>query len=242
VLPPARSPGWVAGGLFRRVGRVIAFGRADAERYRRLGVASGRLTEAPLATDPDRPPALPSADPLPADAGRVILGVGPVEPHKGFRDAIWALDILQFLYEDLRLVIAGDGTDRARVEDFARVTGTGRRVVCTGPLADLTPLWRRAELAWAFGRGGGVQAVLEAMSAGLAVVASNTPELAEVVTHGETGLFAAPGDKADLARQTRRLLEDAALRQSLGAAGRRHAAGRFAPGPMAEACARAYGA
>lgn len=241
TLPPLRPPGWVSRGLFRRVGRVIAFGRGEAERYRRLGVVADRLTEAPLATDPDWPPGIPAAEPTAPEACRVILGVGPIEPHKGFRDAVWAFDILHLLYDDVRLVIAGDGSDRLRVEDFARVTGTSRRVRCSGPLADLAGLRKRAELAWVPGRAGGVQAALEAMSAGLPVVASRTPELTEVVAHGETGLLAAPGDKADLARQTRRLLDDAALRQSLGEAGRRRAAGQFAAGPMADACARVYG-
>ena len=44
---------WLGRGLLARVGRVIAFGRAEAERYRRCGVRAERLTEAPLATDPD---------------------------------------------------------------------------------------------------------------------------------------------------------------------------------------------
>jgi glycosyltransferase involved in cell wall biosynthesis len=242
VLPPVRPPDWLGRGLLRLSGRVIAFGRADAERYRRLGVANERLTEAPLATDPDWPPTLPdSANPvLVDDAGRVLLGVGPFEQHKGFRDAVWTFDILQFLYDDLQLVLAGDGPDRPRVEDFARVADTARRVRFTGPLTDLTALRRRAMLAWVPGRAGGVQSALEAMSAGLPVIASRIPELAEVVVHGETGLLAAPGDKADFARQTRLLIEDDGRRRDFAEAGRRRAAEQFAPGPMTDACAGAY--
>jgi glycosyltransferase involved in cell wall biosynthesis len=241
VLPPVREPGWLDRGLLRRRGRVIAFGSAEAERYRRLGIAAERLTEAPLATDPDWPSAVPAAATfLPDDAGRVILGVGPLESHKSFRDAIWTFDILHFLYDDLRLVIAGAGPDRARVEDFARVTGPARRISCPGSLGDLAALRRRAVLAWIPGRAGGVQVALEAMSAGLAVVASRTPRLTEVVAHGTTGLLATPGDKADFARQTRHLLEDDDRRRALGEAGRKLAAARFIPGGMVEACARAY--
>jgi glycosyltransferase involved in cell wall biosynthesis len=178
---------------------------------------------------------------VPADAGRVLLGVGPLIGHKGFRDAVWTFDILHFLYDDLQLVLAGEGPDRPRVEEFARITRTNRRIRFTGPLTDLAALRRRAVLAWVPGRAGGVQAALEAMAAGLPVVASRTPRLAEVVAHGETGLLAGPGDKADFARQTRSLLEDAARCRALGEAGQRRVAERFAPGPMAEACVRAYG-
>jgi glycosyltransferase involved in cell wall biosynthesis len=242
VLAPVGQPGWLGRKLLQQVGRVIAFGRAEAERYRHNGVAADRLTEAPLATDPGWPPAPPTpADPPPDDGGRVLLGVGPLEGHKGFRDAVWTFDILHFLYDDLRLVIAGEGSDRARIERFARVTGPARRIRCTGSLADLTPLRQRAQLAWVPGRAGGVQATLEAMSAGLAVVASRTPRLTEVVAHGETGFLSTPGDKADFARHTRQLLEDADRRRALGEAGRQRAAALFAPAAMADACARAYG-
>jgi D-inositol-3-phosphate glycosyltransferase len=239
VLPPIREPGWLGRQLLTRVGRVIAFGRVEAERYRRHGVAADRLTEAPLATDLDAAP-MP-AETTPDDAGRVLLGVGPLVGHKGFRDAVWTFDILHFLYDDLRLVIAGAGPDRSRIEEFARVTGTARRVSCPGPLADLAALRQRALLAWIPGRAGGVQAALEAMAAGLAVVASRTPKLTEIVARGETGLLAIPGDKADFARQTRLLLEDHDRRRAFGEAGRKRAAELFAPGRMAEACVLAYG-
>ncbi len=242
VLPAARHPGWLVRGLLSRVGHVIAFGRTEAESYRQCGVPSEKLTEAPLATDPNWPLATPeSAIRLPAEDGRVILGVGPLHGHKGFRDAVWTFDILHFLYDDLRLILAGPGPDRTRVEAFARVTGTHGRIHCTGPLADLSPLRRRALLAWIPGRPGGVQAALEAMAAGLPMVASRTPRIAEAVVHGETGFLAAPGDKADFARQTRLLLDDGSRREAIAEAGRRRATEQFAPGPMAEACARAYG-
>jgi glycosyltransferase involved in cell wall biosynthesis len=242
ALPPVKNLAWLTRMALWRVGRVIAFGRTEAERYRRSGIPPERLIEVPLATDPDWPPAIPGhSAALPVDDGRVLLGVGPFDGHKGFYDAVWTFDILHFLYDDLRLVLVGSGPERCRVEDFARVTGTHARVHCTGPLADLTALRRRAVMAWVPGRPGGVQAALEAMSAGLPIVASGTPRLAEVVVHGESGLLAAAGDKADFARQTRLLLEDDARRRAFGEAGRRRAAEQFAPGPMTDACARVYG-
>jgi glycosyltransferase involved in cell wall biosynthesis len=238
VLPPVGEPGWLGRRLVKSIGAVIAFGRAEADRYRRLGVSPARLTEAPLAHDPAWP-ATASA-PTTSDNARSILCVGPIVGHKGFRDAVWAFDILLMLYDDLRLVIAGDGPDRARVEAFTRVTGTYRCVRCVGPVDDLTPYRLGATVAWAPGRAGGVQGALEAMSAGLPVVAARAACLAEVVIPGETGFVTAPGDKVDIARQTRRLLEDEALRHAFGEAGRRRATEMFPPGPMASACADAY--
>lgn len=240
ALPPTHDPGWLGRATLRRVGRVIAFGAADAARYRRLGVAADRITVAPNATELARPPDVATAEPLLPAEGRVLLGVGPLAPYKGFRDAVWAFDILNYLFQDLRLVLAGAGADRARVEEFARVTGNAARIHCPGLVADLAPLRDRAMIAWVLGRAGGLQAALEAMAAGRPVLGYRTPELAEVVAHGETGWLIAPGDKAGLARKTRRLLDDDKRRQAFGAAGRLRVAALFGPRAMVDACASAY--
>jgi glycosyltransferase involved in cell wall biosynthesis len=241
VLAPLEKPGWLLRSALRRVGRVIAFGSAEALRYRNAGVVNEILVESPFATDANWPAAESvELDLLPND-GRILLGVGPIEREKGFIDAVWAFDILHFLYDDLRLILAGPGSQRQIVENFAGITGTKDRVSCPGVIGDLTALRRLATLAWVPGRAGGVQAALEAMAAGLPVVATLTPRLAEVVIDGETGYLAAPGDKADFARQTRNLLEDDARRQAFGAAARRRVYESFTPQAMASACARAYG-
>jgi glycosyltransferase involved in cell wall biosynthesis len=240
LLPPGgRPPGAPDRWLLRRVGGVVAFGPAEAGRYRDLGLRADRVAEVAPAVDLGWPPPVAGETDgagVPAD-GRVVLCVGPLEAHKGFRDAVWAFDILRYLYDDLRLVLAGGGSDKPRVEDFARVTGSGARVHFPGPVPDLTPLRRRAALAWVPSRtGGGVGAALEAMAAGLPVIATRQPALAEVIADGETGLLVPPGDKAALARQTRLLLDDPALARRLGEAGRR-AAAAFTPARLAEAYA-----
>ena len=69
--------------------------------------------------------------------------------------------------------------------------------------------------------------VLEAMAAGLPVVASDVGGVAEAVADGETGLLVAPGDVDALAGALERLLADAALRRAMGSAGRARAASHF---------------
>src|SRR5262249_52305238 len=102
-------------------------------------------------------------------------------------------------------------------------------------------LMSKAEVAWVPGRvEGGVQTALEAMAAGRPVVASNWPRLAELVREGETGFLVPPGDKTALARQTQRLLTDAALRRTRGEAARRRAAEPFRADTLAERCASVY--
>jgi glycosyltransferase involved in cell wall biosynthesis len=227
--------------LVRKADAVLAFSEAEAERYRRSGVARNRVTTIPPAIDalPDAcvelalPPALPP--------GRVLLGIGPLEMHKGFRDAVWALDILHYLYSDLHLVLAGNGKDRARVAHFAQSVGADERVHFVGPVPTLAPLLYRAAVVWVPSRNqGGVCAALEAMAAGRPVVATRTGGLDEIIVDGVTGFLVWPGDKAGLARQTRLLLDDAELAARLGEAGRQRVLENFTAARMAEQCERVY--
>jgi glycosyltransferase involved in cell wall biosynthesis len=153
---------------------------------------------------------------------------------------VWAFDILHYLFKDLRLVFAGDGSDRPRVEDFARILGAWRDVHFAGRCSDLTPLLQSALAVWVLGRQGGVGAALEAMAAGRPVVASRIPELAEVVVDGTTGFLVPPGDKAALTRQTRLFLDDSDLARRFGEAGQRRAAESFSLARLVEQCTPLY--
>lgn len=222
--------------LVRTVDRAVAAHGGEAALYQRLGLPSGRVVSIP-------PGVVPLAeDGTGADtASRMLLGVGPLEPHKGFRDAVWAFDVLQYLYNDLILVLAGTGSDQARLEQFSRAIHTGGRVRFAGPQADMAPLLFRSQVAWVPSRsGGGLHAALEAQAAGRPVVASRMPGLVEVLCEGETGFLVPPGDKVALARQTRLLLDDAPRRAAMGAAGRRWVAERFSAATAAAAHARLY--
>jgi glycosyltransferase involved in cell wall biosynthesis len=246
AVVPARPQGEVARQLDRwlmgEVERLHCRGPAEAERYRRAGLPEAKFTLIPPGVRAPSKAPEPTAEAfgLPA-AGRVVLCVGPLEPHKGFRDAIWAFDILKYLYDDLYLVIAGEGSDRRRLEEFARRTGAIDRVRFLGRRDDLPELLARSDVVWVPSRSsGGVNVALEAMAAGRPVVASGLPELAEVVRDGEAGFLVPPGDKVALARQTRRLLDDAALRARAGEAGRRHVAQQFSVARLVQGFTRLY--
>ena len=70
-------------------------------------------------------------------------------------------------------------------------------------------------------------AVLEAMAAGLPVVAADTGGLAEMVAEGETGFLVPPRDVAAFGERLQRLSGDPALRAGMGAAGRARALAEF---------------
>jgi glycosyltransferase involved in cell wall biosynthesis len=235
ALPPTRPPGIFDRWLLRGVGGIIAFGAREASRYHRPGIA----VVAPgmnLPTDSVKPAEFPGV----AAGDRVIVALGPIEPYKGFRDAVWAFDILRHLYGDVHLVLAGTGSYRPRVELFARRIGVLDRVHFTGAFDDPAPLLQRADLVWVPTRHGGVCATLEGMAAGRTVVGVHSPALSEIIVPGETGFLVEPGNKAALARQTRLLLDDPAGRRRLGDAGRRRVVEHFSASRLVEECARLY--
>jgi glycosyltransferase involved in cell wall biosynthesis len=239
VIAPGRSAPWFDGWLLRRADVVVAFGAADADRCRRLGVRAERIAVVAPGVRSAAPPDKSAVVEMPV--GRLLFGIGPIEAHKGFRDALWALDILHYLYDDLRLVLAGDGSDRPRVEEFARDIEVDNRVVFLGRRPDLAPWLHSAELVWIPSRtGGGVCAALEAMAAGRPVIATRLPELAEVVGDGVAGCLVPPADKTELARQTRFLLNDPERRRAYGEAGRRRAAEHFSVEALVRRCAALY--
>jgi glycosyltransferase involved in cell wall biosynthesis len=240
ALPPGRRLSFPERWLVRNCGRVVAIGQAEADSYRRLGVADSRLSVAPPAVSVHEAATPASLRGLPEDA-RVLLVVGPFAMHKGHREAVWTLNIMRCLYDDVDLVIVGRGPDEPRVRRFAEVIHMTEWVHHTHDVADVRPWLARAEVVWVPSlREGGRQTALEAMAAGRPVVASRLPGLAEVIDDGRTGYLVTPGDKAELARQTRILFENAELRRQMGQAAKAHVAERFAPARMIEAIAQVY--
>jgi glycosyltransferase involved in cell wall biosynthesis len=214
------------------VDRVAARGPAEAEHYRHLGVPARKIVEVPPGVPEAAPPKQSHADlcrelGLPANA-RLIVGLGPLEPAKGFRDVIWAFDILRFLYDDLHFLFVGAGSQEPRLREFAALTQTTGRVHFLGERGDLDEVLGHAEVVWVPSRADrGTGAALEAMAAGRPVVAARWPGLAEVIVDGVTGVLVETGDKGALARETRRLLDDPERRRQMGEAGRVRAVERF---------------
>src|SRR5262249_51336805 len=133
------------------------------------------------------------------------------------------------------------GPAEPRLRAFVRTTGTVSRVHLVGAVPDVSGWLAAADLVWVPDRvGASLNAALEAMAAGRPGLASPPPEPAGGGAGGGAGPLGPPGDKAALARQTRRLLDDPALRQRLGAAGRRRAAERFSAAAMVGRYAELY--
>lgn len=165
-------------------------------------------------------------DAVPQD--RVIASVGRLdEPKKGLTVFLRAAGRLARDVQTnggerrLRFVLVGDGPARPRLEALARAEGIDRLTIFMGERRDVSELMEGFDLfvqpsLW---EGFGVT-VLEAMAAGLPVVASRVGGIPEIVRDGETGSLVPPGDDLALAEACHRLLGEPELASRMGAAGR----------------------
>ena len=217
--------------------KLVVNAQADAHRWRRHGwpdsmikvIAGGVSAPAPL---PLTPAQVRDRLGLPASA-RLIVALGALRRTKGLKDAIWATDLLQVAGHDVHLLLFGEGPHYERLRKFAAQANVAHRVHFLGCRPD-APRWLPlCELLWAPGsEGGHPRAVLEALAAGVPVVAADAPQMRELIVHGESGFLAPAGDRAGLARYAHRLFEDEAARQRIGQAGRQRALSQFSEEAM----------
>ena len=166
--------------------------------------------------------------------GPPILGtVGRLEPVKGLGILLEAFAALVAAHPELRIEMAGSGSCEPALRTCAADLGLADRVAFLGWRTDLAALHRRwrAFAQPSLHEGFGL-AALEAMAAGLPVVASATGGLPELIDDGLTGLLCPARDAAALADRLDRLLGDRALAEALGTAGRRSAAAHFTVAAM----------
>jgi len=154
-----------------------------------------------------------------------VLGVvSRLDPAKGIDVLIRAMPCV----ENATLVIVGDGVERALLEKLAGELGVSRRIVWAGYQPEVYNLLPAFDVFVQPSRFEGLPTtVIEAMAAGLPVVATAVGGTPEVVEDGVTGLLLPPADPAALAKAINHLLGDPPLRLALGRAGRERAARQF---------------
>jgi glycosyltransferase involved in cell wall biosynthesis len=174
--------------------------------------SAGREVRAALGIAPDAP---------------VLSMVTVLRPGKGHDVAVEAARSLRRRFPDLRLLILGDGESMEEIRKLAAPLGDA--VVLTGhrndvmKVLDATDILLHPSSVDAF-----PTALLEAMAAGVPIVASRVGGIPEIVEDGRQGvLVAAPPRAADVAIAIEKLLTDVGRRRALAASGRARYEERF---------------
>ncbi|MFL6649583.1 MAG: glycosyltransferase family 4 protein [Sulfurifustaceae bacterium] len=203
--------------VLNRVSRIVVLSDRWAKRMsvittnRCISVIPNMVA---LPTLPD-----PGAGPR---SGRELLFLGRLETPKGIYDLLDAVAQVAATGAEVKLRLAGEG-ETERVRTRARELGVERSVEFLGWIDGATKaqaLQRAAIFVLPSYIENMPVSMLEAMAAGVPVVATTVGGIPDVVRDGVQGRLVAPGDVAGLARAIRELIEHEALRRAMGEAGR----------------------
>jgi colanic acid/amylovoran biosynthesis glycosyltransferase len=169
----------------------------------RLGVDTGKLLPRPLRSHPD-----------PFE----LLCAGRLAPVKAQHILIRAMEMLVADGRSVRLHLAGDGPDRASLEARVASSGLSQYVVFEGFVNqdEMQRLYERTDVFVLPSFAEGVPVVLmEAMSRGIACVATWVNGVPELIRTGLDGLTVAPGDPGALVQAITRLMDDIEFRRGM---------------------------
>jgi len=156
----------------------------------------------------------------PRNPDPTVLTVSRLVPKNNVAGIIRAFALARGTVPNARLLVVGDGPLRAELEAVARERGVREAVQFMGtvPHDDLPAVYAAADVFVRPSLSEGLGSVfLEAMAAGVPVIASPVGGIPDIVRDGETGLLAGPDDDAAVAHAMVRLLVDAALRDRITA-------------------------
>lgn len=220
--------------------RIIAIAGNVEDFLRRNGASAGKIRKIYLGLDPDN---VARPESQPQDAA-YVLSVGHIQRRKRQEDAIRALALLGPEWEHVRLVLIGavyEADYQVELERLAASLGLSRRVEFLGPRNDV-PVWMRHAQALihcaeseAFG-----WVLLEAMAAGLPVVAAAVDGPKEILSHRKTGLLVPVGQPAEFAQALRTVFAEPGLAETLVCAGRQAVEERFSARAMVDGIAAVY--
>ncbi|HXW67042.1 MAG TPA: glycosyltransferase family 4 protein [Thermoplasmata archaeon] len=237
VITPHSDPGTGTGAsllyaravrraTLRRADRIVALTHVEADALARDGVDERRIRVIPNGVDLDEFSARAPRPAGPEDP--IVLFVGRLYPEqKGIETLVEAFASLARTRAARLRLVGEDWGGLAAAERIARERGIAGRLTATGPVprAALLGEYARADLLVLPSRFEPFGIVLlEAMAAGLPVVASRVGGIPEVVADGRTGLLVPPGEPGPLAEAIGSLLDDPIRASRLGAAGRARAA------------------
>jgi glycosyltransferase involved in cell wall biosynthesis len=230
--------------ILTRRARLVAPSAEMRAALSEVGVPLDRVELVPNGVAPvtdvsgDRRAAL-RAEWLASPRGIVVLFVGRLTQHKRVDRLLQAWAAMPPPPHAV-LLLVGDGPLRESLVAAAQRLGVLDSVRFAGVQPDVTPFYLMADVFVLPSPSEGMSnALLEAMAAGLPVLASDIATNREVVRHGRDGLLVDWADATAAAAVLQLLLADAGLRRTIGRAGRERAAS-FSIGTVAERYCRLY--
>ena len=191
--------------------------------------------------DPIIPPELFRKE-IGVDSATPVIGnIAHFADHKGHRYLIEAAGRVLAHIPEARFVLVGDGELKKSMEEEVARRGLSAAVLFTGFRTDIPKILAAFDLFVLSSHLEGLcSSIMDAMAMGIAVVATRTGGIPEVVEEGGTGLLVPPRDPVALADAILRLMGDPKRRRQMGQAGRRRVTARFSAESMVDETEKLY--
>ncbi len=234
--------------LARRTSRLVALSEGQRQDLLALGIGKPHQTVmippgvelAPFLKCQRKPGELRRDLGLALDAPLVGI-VGRLVPIKGHRIFLRAARLMTAALPSASFLVVGDGEMRSELEAEASSLGLQGRVRFLGWRRDLPRIYADLDCLVLSSRNEGVPVcILEAMAAGIPVVATAVGGVPDLVVPGVTGLLVRPEDPQELAQAVVSLFGNTARAQRMAAAGRRHVFPRYDVGSLLTATEKLY--
>jgi glycosyltransferase involved in cell wall biosynthesis len=167
-----------------------------------------------------------------ADDERIVLSIGRLSREKAHVDLISAFKLLRETHPEIKskLVIVGEGPERAKLEAGARPPGVQSDVIFTGQQSDVQPFYGVADVFVLPSHSeGSPNVLLEAMVAGVPIVATHVGGVPEIVETNQSALLVPPNHPRELADAITRVLIETDLAPRLTSHASGIVATRFSP-------------
>jgi glycosyltransferase involved in cell wall biosynthesis len=152
-----------------------------------------------------------------------LLSIGRLTYQKGHEFLVQAMSKVVTRFPDAKVGICGDGPLRSKLEEQIIEAGLSRQVRLLGAWEDVAPLLASAEIFILPSRWEGLsRALMEAMAAGLPVIATQVDGIKDLITDGVNGLLVPSENAEALGDSILQLIDNTEMRKRIGAAGQAH--------------------
>lgn len=174
---------------------------------------------------------------------KIIGAVGRLSREKGHSDLLQACERILTHEPNSRLLIVGDGPLRGELVRKAKALGLDQRVVFAGQRQDVAKLLSAMDVfVLPSLTEGQPMALLEAMAAGRAIVATAVGDVPAILKGGDAGILVAPGDTIGMADGILRLLRDASQASAYSRRAKTEVIEHYSSAAMAKEYLKVYGA
>ncbi|MGD8704076.1 MAG: glycosyltransferase [Syntrophobacterales bacterium] len=221
TAPKSRLPHVLTTFTLKHLDRVLPVSTAMKKIAIKLGLPRERVTviHGPVGIDTGDRKETAKQQPFTEQHGRLLVYVGNLTAPKRAETILRAMQKVTEVYADCRLVLIGEGNLRPSLEALTDELGLRKHVHFCGALSheEVLKILQCADVFVHCSEYEGLgMAIMEAMGAGLPVVASRVGGVPDLVREGETGFMIPPDDVETYAEKILLLLNNDQLRQELG--------------------------